>query len=493
VKTRAGRERKGGWGKGIPAPPERIFFKSQRLDFCGKKFGFCSGDTAMKKNKILGYNRQMVFPKIKIKVLGIGGGGGSIVSEAAKSLTKINFTVVDTDFRALKRVEKFVKCFPLGKDITYGLGTGMNPTLAQKVAIAEKERISKILKGYDLVILVSSLGGGVGSGISPVFAEISQSLGNKTFGFFILPFKFEGERKAQIALDSLELMKNFLNVQIRVPNENIFKVIDKNISIQQALFLVNEILIKNLKELINIIYKPGLINVDFADLQTILSKRGKSAFLNTITSKGEKKIEKITQDLFLNPLLPYDLLAERILFNITGGKDLKMLEVEKISKAISRLNPRAKIIFGISKESNFKDQIKTTLLIVGSEKKIKIPLVKGKKKEIKGKTQKKPKEKHLPLKTKPKVFSQKPKTLVKSEEKKLGKKTKEAPKEEKHPTRQEKSEKSQEIGVVPETKKIPLRRNAIEIKKAQKLEELEKLAQEKELEVPTFLRKKFSK
>jgi len=218
-----------------------------------------------------------------------------------------------------------------------------------------------------------------------------------------------------------------------------------------------------------------LINVDFADLQTILSKRGKSAFLNTITSKGEKKIEKITQDLFLNPLLPYDLLAERILFNITGGKDLKMLEVEKISKAISKLNPRAKIIFGISKESNFKDQIKITLLVVGKEKKITPPLVKGKKKEIKvsvsgGKTQKKPKKKGLPLKTKPKVFSQKAQTLVKSEGKKAGKKTKE-----------EKSEK---------TKKIPLRRNAIEIKKAQKLEELEKLAQEKELEVPTFLRKK---
>jgi len=429
----------------------------------------------MKKNKTLGYNRQMVFPKIKIKVLGIGGGGGSIVSEAAKSLNKINFTVIDTDFRALKRVEKFVKCFPLGKDITYGLGTGMNPILAQKVAMAEKERISKMLKGQDLVILVSSLGGGVGSGMSPVFAEISQSLGNKTFGFFILPFKFEGTRKAQTALDSLESMKNFLNVQIHVPNENIFKVVDKNSSIQQALFLVNEILIKNLKELINIIYKPGLINVDFADLQTILSKRGKSAFLNTITSKGEKKIEKITQDLFLNPLLPYDLLAERILFNITGGKDLKMLEVEKISKAISKLNPRAKIIFGISKESNFKDQIKITLLVVGKEKKITPPLVKGKKKEIKvsvsgGKTQKKPKKKGLPLKTKPKVFSQKAQTLVKSEGKKAGKKTKE-----------EKSEK---------TKKIPLRRNAIEIKKAQKLEELEKLAQEKELEVPTFLRKK---
>ena len=430
----------------------------------------------MKKNKELDYNKQIILPKVKIKVLGIGGGGSSIVSETAKSLTKVKFGAIDTDFRALKRIEKFVRCFPLGKDITYGLGTGMNPALAQKVAMAEKEAISKILKGQDLVILVSSLGGGVGSGMSPVVAEISQSLGNKTFGFFILPFKFEGERKYRTALNSLESMKGFLNVHICLPNENIFKGVDpvKNVSIQEALSFVNEILIKNLKELINIIYKPGLINVDFADLETILSKRGKLAFLNTLRVSGEKKVEKTIQDLFSNSLLTYDLVAERILFNITGGKDLKMLEVEKIGKAISKLNPRAKIIFGISRESNFKDQIKTTLLVIGREKKITPPLFKGKEKEIKIKAPARGEARPRRQK-KPKVFVKKLRTLLKSK-KSL-------------PTGQT-GKKSQEIPAKKETKRIPLRRNAIEVKKAQTLEELKRLAQEEELEIPTFLRKK---
>ena len=431
----------------------------------------------MKKSKKLSHSIQRVFPKIKIKVLGIGGGGSSIVSEIAKSLTKISFTAVDTDFRALKRVKKNIKCFPLGKDITYGLGTGMNSDLAQKVAMSEKEKISKILKGQDLVILVSSLGGGVGSGMSPVFAEISQSLGNKTIGFFTLPFKFEGERKYKAALDSLESMKEFLNVHICISSENIFKVVDKNISVQQAFFFVNEILTKNLRELINIIYKPGLINVDFADLREILAKKGKLAFLNTFTVAGEKKVEKTIQGLFSNSLLSCDLVAERILFNITGGKDLKMLEVEGIGKAISKLNPRAKIIFGISEKSNFKNQIKTTLLMIGSEKKKYSPSKSKSKPKPKPKSKPKPKPKS---KLKPKVLSRSLQVLTKDKEKKLTIKK-----------REEKSKDSSQVKTVPETKRIPLRRNAIEIKKAEKVEELKKLAQEKELEVPAFLRRKF--
>ena len=420
----------------------------------------------MKKNKNLSSNKKAIFPKIKIKVLGIGGGGGSIISEAAKSLTKINFTAIDTDFRALKRIKKYVKIFLLGKDTTHGLGTGMNSALAQKIALKEKEKISKILQGQDLVILVSSLGGGVGSGMSPVFAEISERLGNKTLSFFTLPFKFEGQKKALLALDSLDTMKDFLNAQICVSNENIFKILDtainpeaKNISIQQAFSTSNEILIKNLEELIKIIYKPGLINVDFADLKTILSKKGKLAFLNTIEAAGPKKVEKITQNLFSNLLSSCNLVAERILFNITGGKDLKMLEVEKISKSIFKLNPQAKIVFGISREPNFRDKIKTTLLVIGREKKLKTEQIK------------------------PLVKQPKEKKKIKELEGKV--KEKEQIKEKKQPKEKQPKEKKQP--------KAPFRRSAIEIKKAEELAELKKINQEKEWEIPTFLRKKHDK
>lgn len=426
----------------------------------------------MKKRKQEESSRALL-PKIKIKVLGIGGGGGSIVSEIAKSLRKISFIAVDTDFQALKRVEKFVRTFPLGKNVTYGLGTGMNPALAQKVAIAEKERISKILKDQDLVILVSSLGGGVGSGMSPIFAEISQSLGNKTFGFFTLPFKFEGEKKSEIALHSLESMKRFLNIYVPVPNENIFKVAHKNLSLQEALTHINEILIRNLEELIEIIYRPGLINVDFADLRTILSERGKLVFLNTLVASGEKRVEKTIQELFFNPLLSYELVAERILFNITGGKDLKMLEVERIGKAISKLNPRAKIIFGIRRDSHFKNQIKTTLLVVGKEKEIRETSLQKQESKEKRKEAKKSKE-------------------VRKVRKKEEKRGKEKEKEKDIPPKELKTREVQEVSGE-EERRIPLRRNALEVKKAEKLEELEKLAQDEELEIPTFLRKNFPK
>jgi cell division protein FtsZ len=412
---------------------------------------------------------KISYPKIKIKVIGIGGGGVSIVSDTSKDIKKIKVSLVDTDLKTLKRAEKNLSVFCLGKELTKGLGTGGDIELAKEIALKEKEKITKILRNEDLIIFVSCLGGGVGSGMTPIFAEISQKLGIKTIGFFTLPFRFEGEKKYENALFVFNRIKEFLNASLVIPNDNVFKAIKKmqesekekkpfDVSLRDSLFLINEILIKNLKELISIIYEPGVINVDFADLKTILASRGKLIFFNTVEAKGKNRAEETINSIFLNPLIDYNLEAERILYNISGSSDLKMQEIEKIGKRIAQANPKAKIIFGISKNLKYADKIKTTIIVVGEEKE-KI------KKEIKRKK-------------------------VKKEKKVLGGK-KQKTKKEKVKVKKVKEEKEREEGEKEEKKETkPIRKNAIEIKYEEEKKEAQRLAEEKELDIPSFLRKK---
>ncbi len=407
-----------------------------------------------------------VFPKTKIRVIGIGGGGGSIVSEISKSLKKASFVVADTDIRALKKSSN-TQHFYFGQNLTCGLGTGMNPDLAKEAIDKEKEKITKLFKDQDISILIACLGGGVGSGATPVFAEAAQQLKNITLGIFTLPFKFEGERKSKAANDSLKLLKGSLNASITIPNERIFKIINEKTPITEALSIINKSLIKSLESLIDIIYNPGLINIDFADVRTILKGKGKLAFLNTAEAEGKNKTEEILKNILRNPLYSYtNLNVEKILFNISGGKNLLMSDVEKISQGIASLNPRAKIIFGISKNPKYKNKIKTTLLITGEEKKFK----------------KEKAEKKAPTKREP---AGKSKEIKKPEIKKKGVEKKSSSK---IPVNKEGIIKAPEQPKK-EVKKQEVRRTALEIKKAEELEESKKLTEENEFEIPAFLRR----
>ncbi|MBU3934765.1 cell division FtsZ family protein [Patescibacteria group bacterium] len=406
--------------------------------------------------------------KPKIKVIGIGGGGGSIVSEIGKTLEKTSFVIVDTDIRAIKK-KPGIKYFYFGEALTHGLGTGMNPDLAKEAAEKEKERIAKLLEGQDIVILVASLGGGLGSGASPVFAEISRSLDNVTLGIFTLPFKFEGKKKAKIGQRALQNLKEHVNALVTIPNERIFKIIDEKTSITEAFSLVNKNLIASLESLIDLIYNPGLINIDFADLRTILKGRGMMAFLNSVEASGKARADEIVDKILKNPLFNNNIKAEKILFNIAGGNSLGMVEVERISKQIADLNPQAKIIFGISRNLKAKNRIKTTLLITGpslsvavkpeTEKKIPVKAEK-KKKELEVVKTKKVKAKKKELKT-ASVKNSIPITVGTLLD---------------QPT--EKKE-----------KKAMIRRTALEAKKVQEIEENKRLDQEAEWEIPAFLRK----
>lgn len=438
--------------------------------------------------------------KAKIKVIGIGGGGGAIVSEIGKSLGKANFVIADTDSRFIKK-NKGIKYLLFGQELTRGLGTGLNPELAKIAAENEKEKIAELFENQDIVILVASLGGGVSSGATKVFADISKKYDCITFGIFTLPFKFEGNNKHRIALKSLSELRSMLNVSITIPNERIFKVIDESTSITQAFSLINKNLIRSLESLIDLIYSPGVINIDFADLRAILQGKGNLAFLNTVEASGKDSSEKIMQEILNNPLYQSNnFTAEKILFNIEGGNNLSMMEVDKISRMISDQNQKAKIIFGISKSKDYKNKIKTTVLMTGPSS------IKDAKR-----IEKKPVVLHEEIKTEAKeevkkatAISGVPQNAVKKPKKPVQKKVK--PKKKKKMPKEidntvvlhenimpafnaaEVGVESAKLSIMDVGEKKAIRRSALEIKKAEEEEAQKKSQQEKEWEIPAFLR-----
>lgn len=414
----------------------------------------------MKKTKKLEKKKEALFKprRIKIKVVGIGGGGGSIVSEMAKGLKGVSFLVADTDQRTFKKIPRGVRAFQFGEDLTYGLGTGMNVDLGKRTAEKQREKIEKIFKGQDLSILVASLGGGVSSGASLVFAEGARSQKNIALGIFTLPFSFEGEKKMRLAKNALKDLRESLSGTAVLGNEKIFKLCDKKTPLKRALSLLNQVLIDYLKDLIEMISTPGLINIDFADLRTILKGRGRVIYFGQGLGQGPNRVEEAIKEVFENPFFaeqnPQLECPKRILFNICGGKDLGLKEVEEASQTISQLNPRAKIIFGISQNSKYARKFKITLLGVGES----LQEVKEEKRVTavrpEAKTQVTKKKKPAPVKVKVgKGEKAKPftKALVKGK----------------------------------------VRRTGLEIKKAEKEAEEREREQETQWEIPSFLRKRF--
>lgn len=309
--------------------------------------------------------------KIKIKVIGIGGGAGNIVSEIASHLKKASFLVANTDSQALKKSTKGVGLFQFGQNITFGLGTGMKPELGETAAKEDRERIKKILKGVDLCIFVATLGGGTGSGAAPIFAEVSKNLGNLNYGIFTLPFGFEGKKRMEIAKNSLGKLKQNLNAFSLIENERIFQIIDRKTPLKFALSQINKILAEALGGLIEIIYQPGLINIDFADIRTIFRGGGKLAYLNAIEAGGENRTKEAIGKVLNSPLYSYGIQGARgVLFDIAGDKNLALVEVGEISRSIFELGERgAKIIFGVSENKGHKGKIRVILLATGCKSK----------------------------------------------------------------------------------------------------------------------------
>jgi len=320
--------------------------------------------------------------KVKIKVIGIGGGGGNIVSDLAKKLkdfssTKIDFWAVNTDAQALEALNKKVKKFSFGQKLTSGLGTGREVAIGEKAAKDDLERIKSLFSDKkDLYIIVSSLGGGTGTGSSPVIARLASQMNLMTLGIFTLPFSFEGKKRAEVARNALEEMKNYLNAYMIILNEKIFSLTKEEISFTDSLNLLNDYLANSLEGLLRTIFSPGLINIDWADIKTILEGKKNLAYLNSVKVKGGNSTEELMKKLIKNPILDYNFeAADNIMFNIEGSsKDLSLQSISQISKRINEMAPAARIIFGFINNPKMKNEIKVTILSTGSgeEKKKKI-------------------------------------------------------------------------------------------------------------------------
>ncbi len=412
-------------------------------------------------------------PRTKIRIIGVGGGGGNIVSEIAKLVGHIDFVGANTDVQALKTLSKNVKRFSFGEDLTHGLGCGMDAQKGEEAARMEKERIKSMMQGQDICILVASLGGGTGSGAVPVFAEVSRELKNLTLGIFCMPFSFEGEKRKQIAERALEIVKPILNSYVLIPNENIFRMIDAKTSLKESLSMVNKLLAETLKGFIETLSFPGLINIDFADVRTLLEGRGRLAYLHSATGTGPAKAQASLKEVLTNPLGDYGIAgADRIMFNITGDKGLKMQDVSEIAKTIAAGSPRAKIIFGISFQPEFRDKARITLFAVGC------------KEGQMGERQKSPAKKKS-LKPRARVQNKLPLVTLKPAS------SAGAPKRRKEtdPVAQEGHNAPAFADVSTQDSSRP-RRNALDLKKAveDEIQELEK--KEKAWDIPSFLRNK---
>jgi len=396
---------------------------------------------AKEKQKIQKKEKEVEeMKKIKIKVVGIGGGGGNIVSEIAQSKnSKISFLIADTDLKALKKFPKNVEHFIFGEKVTQGFGTGMDVNLGIEAAKSSREKIKNILSGYDLIIFIATLGGGVGSGASQVFAQVAKNLGILTYGIFTLPFDFEGKKKMEVAKNALFELRKKLNAFSILSNEKIFQVAEKTLPLNKAFSLMNKILAFNLRNLMEIIFRPALINIDFADLKTIFDGQGLLTYLNSAQIKEEisKEIEKILS----SPFYPYSLEgAKGVLLNIKGPRDLSLETTSKISKIVSeKVNKEAKIIFGISSQKE-----KSPIVLVLATGCTNFPFENlSQEKKVENKRKKK-------------------KIKIKEEKKELPK------------------------------KEIKERKNGVQLKKEIEKDEAEILAKEKAFEPPTFLRKKFA-
>lgn len=399
--------------------------------------------------------------RAKIKVIGVGGGGGNIVSEISSRVQRFDFVGANTDSQALRELPRKVKSFSFGQDLTAGLGCGMDAELGERAAKAEKEKIKSLLEGSDICIVVAALGGGTGSGAASTFAEVSQEVRSLTVGIFTMPFAFEGEKRRQIAETALEKIKPFVNAYVVIPNEYIFRVIDQKTPFKEALSAVNRKLASALEGFMDTLALPGLINIDFADVRAVLEGRGRLAFINSAEATGTAKAQEAAQGVLTNPLYDYTIAgADRILFNVTGDRNLKMQEVAHISSAISENNPKARIIFGMACNSRAKDRLRVTLLAVGCNEGEEKREVSSKSSKDRGKLDRKKRKKPA---------------LIREE-------VQEVPKEK---TLKQKKD-NQEIPV----QKSRVRRNGLDVKKAvdEELKELEQ--KEKQWDVPAFLRNK---
>ncbi len=317
---------------------------------------------------------MLVKPKstnpANIKVIGVGGGGGNALNTMINNydIKGVEFIAVNTDAQALMSSQAEIK-LKIGEEVTRGLGSGGNPAIGRKAAEESIDMLHEHLAGADMVFLTAGMGGGTGTGASPIVASVAKNLGALTVAVITKPFIFEGKRRMEVGLRGIEELKDKVDTLILVPNQRLLEIVDRNISFIDAMKKVDDVLAQAVMSISDLVNEAGIINVDFADVKAIMTNAG-TAIMGIGTAEGEDRAKEAAKAAITSPLLEMSIDgAKGVLFNIIGGPDLSMFEVDEAAKMIyNAVDPSANIIFGANIDSNLKEgQIKITVLATGFE------------------------------------------------------------------------------------------------------------------------------
>jgi cell division protein FtsZ len=301
-----------------------------------------------------------------IKVIGVGGGGSNAVNRMIRAeMMGVEFIAVNTDAQALLQSDAPHK-IRIGDKLTRGLGAGADPQVGQRAAEEDSEKIYEALKDADMIFITAGMGGGTGSGAAHVIAEIAKDLGALTVGVITKPFSFEGVRRKLVAEQYSELLKEKCDTLITIPNDRLREVVDKKTSILDAFRVVDDVLRQGVQGISDLITVPGLINLDFADVKTIMRDAG-SSMMGIGIGTGDNRAVEAARAAVMSPLLEVNITGARgILFNVTGGSDLGLFEVNEAAEVIKEAaDPEANIIFGTVIDDRMRDEVKVTVIATG--------------------------------------------------------------------------------------------------------------------------------
>ncbi len=304
-----------------------------------------------------------------IKVVGIGGGGCNAVERMIKEgLQGVEFIAINTDAQALMLSSAPTRV-RIGEKLTRGLGSGGNPEQGRKAAEESQEALYNVLRGADMVFVTGGMGGGTGTGAASIVAQIGRELGALTIGVVTRPFAFEGSRRIQVAEAGIEKLKEQADTLIVIPNDRLLQIVDKHANLQDAFRIADDVLRQGVQGISELITVPGLINLDFADVRTIMSEGG-AALMAVGTGRGEERAKMAAEQAISSQLLDITIDGARgILFNVTGGPDLTLFEVNQAAAIIKETaHPDVNLIFGAVIDQNMDDEVRVTVIATGFER-----------------------------------------------------------------------------------------------------------------------------
>lgn len=306
----------------------------------------------------------------RIKVIGVGGGGNNAVNRMISAgLKGVEFIGVNTDAQALQ-MSRAAEKIQIGVKLTKGLGAGANPEIGFNAAEESRDEIAQALMGADMVFVAAGMGGGTGTGAAPVVADVAREIGALTVGVVTRPFSFEGRKRAMQAERGILELRDKVDTLITIPNDRLLQIVDKHTTIQEAFKIADDILLQGVQGISNLITIPGLINLDFADVKTIMADTG-SALMGIGQASGENRAVEAARRAISSPLLETSIEgAKGVLLNITGGPNLTLLEVNEASEIVGdAADPEANIIFGAVIDESLKDDLRVTVIATGFDQK----------------------------------------------------------------------------------------------------------------------------